>query len=159
VSGEVEFVLIPLADLRPHEAVVEHKVRRLAIELRRTGVFVEPVWVAQGSNVILNGHHRVAALRRLGGDRVPALRIDYASDIVRLDRWRPGPPITKDEVIRRAEEGRLFPPRTTRHIWRLEPGERPVPLVELGIPRSTSPAHARRTGRARSAPGRSSPPG
>jgi L-serine kinase (ADP) len=159
VSDEVEFVLIPLADLKPHEEVDPHKVERLAADLRRSGVFVEPVWVARGSNVILNGHHRVAALRSLGGERIPAWYVDYASDVIGLDRWTPGPPITKEEVLRRAREGRLFAPRTTRHILRAAPQHRPTPLADLGVPGRAPPAHARRAGRARSAPGRSSPPG
>jgi L-serine kinase (ADP) len=138
VTATVEFVLIPIDELRPHEQVDPAKVRQLAAELSRAGMFEEPVLVAQGSNVILNGHHRVAALRALGAERVPAWRVDYASDAIDLDRWTPGPPISKEEVVRRASEGRLFPVRTTRHRWRREPGHRPTPLSDLGVPNGRS---------------------
>jgi L-serine kinase (ADP) len=134
VTSTVEFVLIPIGELTPHERVDPAKVRHLAAELAREGVFEEPVWVARGSNVILNGHHRVAALRSLGADRVPAWRVEYASDAIDLDRWTPGPPISKADVVRRAAEGRLFPIRTTRHTWKAVPGHRPTPLSELGVP-------------------------
>jgi L-serine kinase (ADP) len=153
----VEFVLVPIDHLKPHEEVDERKVERLAEELRRAGVFVEPIWVARGSNVILNGHHRVAALRRLGAKRVPAWRVAYEGDEVRLDRWEPGPPISKEEVVRRAEEGRLFSPRTTKHSWRSEPPDRPTPLADLGVRTDGAPAHAGREVRPRATP-RGSPP-
>ncbi len=134
MTDEVEFVLLPLVELKAHEQVDPVKVRRLAAELARVGVFEEPVLIARGANVILNGHHRVAALRALGAERVPAWRVDYASDAVDLDRWTPGPAISKAEVLRRASEGRLFPVRTTRHRWKRAPGRRPTPLAELGVP-------------------------
>jgi L-serine kinase (ADP) len=143
VSESVEFVLVPIGELRAHEEVEPDKVRRLIRSLTAEGVFVEPVLVARGSNVILNGHHRVAALRALGATRVPAWRVDYASDAVSLDRWDPGPAISKDEVVRRAAEGRLFPPRTTRHRWKVEPGPHPTPLADLGIPARSPEAHRR----------------
>lgn len=146
MTASVEFALVPIGALRPHERVDAAKVRRLAADLARAGVFEEPVLVARGSNVILNGHHRVAALRALGATRVPVWEVDYASDAVGLDRWTPGPPISKEEVLRHAAEGELFPIRTTRHRWKIDPGRRPTPLTELGIPnggthgrRATSP--------------------
>ena len=144
MMSTVEFVLIPIEELTPHERVDPAKVRHLAAELAREGVFEEPVVVARGSNVILNGHHRVAALRSLGADRVPAWCVDYGSEAVALDRWTPGPPISKEEVVRRAAEGRLFPIRTTRHTFRVDPGHRPTPLAELGIPNGGSPRPPRR---------------
>jgi len=81
--------------------------------------------------VILNGHHRVEALRRMGLKRIPAWVFDYDGDHVDLDRWKPGPPIDKAEVLHRADVGRPFPPKTTRHRLRVELPRRTVPLEEL----------------------------
>ncbi|HTW55143.1 MAG TPA: ParB N-terminal domain-containing protein [Thermoplasmata archaeon] len=152
--------LVPLAALKPHERVVPSKVRALVSEIRRTGVFEDPIWVARGTWVILNGHHRTAALRRLGAERVPAWVIDYHDDAVRLDRWTPGPPISKEEVVRRANDGDPFPPRTTRHTIAADLPPRPTLLAELiGPNRPTRDAsHARRAGASRSAPSAGSVP-
>jgi len=141
----VVFALLPLDGVRSHERVVARKVRALAADLRRTGVFEDPIWVARGSGVILNGHHRAAALRRLGAARVPAWVLDYEADLVRLGRWNEGPPIAKDEVIRRGQSGELFPPRTTRHTLAVPLPPRPTPLDELGVP----PVAPRRVGQSR----------
>ncbi len=148
----VVFALLPLRDLKSHERVVAKKVRALAAEIRHRGVFEDPIWVARGSGVILNGHHRAAALRRLGADRVPAWVIDYDADLVRLGRWDDGPPIAKDEVVRRGLAGDLYPPRTTRHSLVVPLPPRPTPIEELGVPPGKT---AERTQRGRSSSGRS----
>jgi L-serine kinase (ADP) len=151
------FRLIPLTELREHEEVEPDKVEELVEDLRRSKVVADPIWVAAGSGVILNGHHRVAALRRLGAERAPAWEIDYSSPDVRLERWNDGPPISKADVERRAREGRLFTPKTTRHILSTALPHRSTPLVDLMGPSteagpSTQPRASRspRRGAARS---------
>jgi hypothetical protein len=127
----VEFALVPLAWLKAHEEYDRSKVVQLVAELRKSQRFIDPIWVARGSFVILNGHHRVEALRRLGAQRAAAWLFDYDSDNVRLERWTPGPPIAKSEVVDRAVRGELFPPKTTRHRLLVELPERSVALAEL----------------------------
>lgn len=127
------FALVPIGRLRAHERVDEENVLELMEELRRTRTFAEPIWVARDSYVILNGHHRVEALRRLGAERVPAWLLDYETDEVGLEPWRPGGSITKAEVIHRANRGDLFPPKTTRHQVHVGLAPRSTSLEELGV--------------------------
>ncbi len=159
-DARVEFALVPLAELRAHERIEEENVGELVEEIRSSRVFADPIWVARGSLVILNGHHRVEAARRLKLERVPAWLFDYDSDVVSLEPWRPGLPITKAEVIDRAHKGDLFPPKTTRHRIRIELPSQATALDEL-LPRPTAPrAKAQRSAprrRSRSAGGRSRP--
>ncbi len=126
-----EFALVPISELHAHEQIEEENVADLVEQIRRAGVFVDPIWVSRDTLVILNGHHRVEALRRMGATRVPAWLLDYETDLVSLEPWRPGLPITKAEVVRRAQDGQLFPPKTTRHKVRADLPSRPVPLAEL----------------------------
>ncbi|HTT45151.1 MAG TPA: ParB N-terminal domain-containing protein [Thermoplasmata archaeon] len=134
MTGGPEFALLPIASLKGHERIDEGNLADLILHLRRSQVLSDPIWVARGSSVILNGHHRVEALRRLGADRVAAWVLDYESDLIHLERWHSGPPIAKSEVVRRAEERRPFPPKTTRHRLLLDLPARPTPLAEL-LPR------------------------
>lgn len=138
-----EFALVPIGELKSHERVDEANVLDLEAFLRRTGVVADPIWVARGSSVILNGHHRVEALRRLGAERVPAWLLDYESDLVHLERWHPGPAITKAEVVDRAAAGRLFPPKTTRHRLLVDLPARPTPISELVAPGVSREVHSR----------------
>jgi ParB-like chromosome segregation protein Spo0J len=158
MTSTIVFRLVPLDTLLEHEEIDLEGVDALAERIRRDGVVVDPIWVAAGSNVILNGHHRVAALRRLGARRAPAWVVDFHSDLVRLERWNDGPPIPKAEVIERARSGRLFTPKTTRHVLATELPARPTPLAELldGPPLAAArPAGQRRaSGRSRRPDGR-----
>ena len=131
MSREPEFRLVRIDRLRGHEEHDPSKVDELVEQLRRAGTFDEPIWVARDSWVILNGHHRVEAARRLGLKRIPAWLVDYDGELVDLDRWKPGPPIAKAEVVRRARHGPPFPPKTTRHRLRVELPPKRVPLSEL----------------------------
>jgi L-serine kinase (ADP) len=132
--AEPTFRLLRLSDLLEHEEIEPRKVDALVADIRRTKVVADPIWVAAGSGIILNGHHRVAALRRLGAERVPAWVVEYYSPDVKLERWTEGPPIPKAEVERRATEKRLFPPKTTRHIVISGLAERSTSLDELMHP-------------------------
>jgi hypothetical protein len=153
MSDAPTFELIPIGRLRIHEEIRPELVERLVEEIRREGVVREPVWVARGTDVVLNGHHRFAALRALGAARVPAWVIDYDSDAVELGRWQPGPVLSKSEVVARAQSGRPYPPKTTRHTLRPVVPERPTPLAALGVRPAGSPRAPVRTGASAGASG------
>jgi L-serine kinase (ADP) len=125
------FRLLRVEELREHEQVDPRKVEELRELIRASGAVDEPIWVAERSGVVLNGHHRFQALRSLGARRVPAWVFDYDDPEVRIGRWSPGPPITKEEVVRRAKEGRPFPPKTTRHTLTVTLAPKVTPLSEL----------------------------
>jgi L-serine kinase (ADP) len=127
----VEFKLLPIDELLEHETVEPQRVDEVLHEIRSTGVVVHPILVDRESRVILNGHHRFAALRVLGAQRIPVYLVDYHDGAVQLDRWSAGPPISKGEVIASARAGRRYPPKTTRHTLTIPLPPHPVQLSEL----------------------------
>jgi L-serine kinase (ADP) len=132
VSRAPEFRLVPIESLRPHERVESADVERLAREIRTGGFVREPIWIADGEGVILNGHHRYAALQRLGVRKVPVWAVEYADPAMELGRWGPGPRLEKGEIVRRARAGQLYPPKTSRHVWHGPvPTPHPTTLAEL----------------------------
>jgi L-serine kinase (ADP) len=132
VSQPPEFRLVAAKSLRPHEQIEEADAEHLATHIWELGIVQEPIWVSREEGVILNGHHRYAALRKLGVPTVPAWIVDYHDPAMELSRWGPGPLPTKDEVIARGRTGELYPPKTTRHIWRgPAPTPHPTTLAEL----------------------------
>ena len=141
MTQHVEFAFVAMGHLHEHEETEPVRVHEVRSDIERRGVVDEPILVARGSHVVLNGHHRFAALRELGARWVPVYLVDYDNGSVVLDRWSPGPPISKADVVRLAGEGRLFPPKTTRHRLLFELPHRPTPLPELLA--STHPAERR----------------
>ena len=86
-------------------------------EIERDGVLHDPIYVDLTTKVILDGHHRTEALRRLGYKRIPVVLVRYFSPDVRVESWRPGVKVTKREVIYRGLNGNKFPPKTSRHLF------------------------------------------
>jgi len=125
------FRLVRLDALRKHEEVDAAALRSLTAEIRRDGELRCPVIVDGGSLVILDGHHRVSALRDLGCHVVPAYLVDYRDPRISVRPWRPDLPVTKDDVVRAGYLERPFPPKTSRHEFSTPPQARPVPLAEL----------------------------
>lgn len=149
--SDPEFALVPIGELHEHEEVDAGSLRELIERIRTDGLVRDPIWVARGSGVILNGHHRYHALRALGAVRVPAWLFDYDDSLIALERWGPGPPVTKALVVERARTGVPFPPKTTRHLLRVALPEHPTPLAELlptrGSAQPAAPARASSSGR------------
>lgn len=81
--------------------------------------------------VILDGHHRVEALRILGLKRIPALLVDYDSDCVKVTSWRDGVIVTKSMVREYGLKGILMEPKTSRHMVCFEIPEVNIPLEVL----------------------------
>lgn len=125
--------LVPVEVLRPHESLDAKLLAEVRDAIARDGVMRDPILVERSHHVILNGHHRYAALRELGCRRVPAYVIDYFDSRIEVGLW-PGAVVdrvTKREVIDRGVRGDLFPPKTTRHVVRFRLKEIAVPLSEL----------------------------
>jgi len=121
--------LVNINVLKPHEEVDEEHLRELQSQIASDGVLKKPVIVDAETMTILDGHHRVEALRRLGAEKVPAVLVQYRSPRILVRSWNGGTPPSKDEVVARASRGELFPPKTTRHVYRNGRGE--VHLSEL----------------------------
>lgn len=126
------FALVPTDELRPHEEVEPGRVEELVETLEEEGVFLDPVVVDEATRTVLDGHHRLEAARRLELRLTPVHLVDYRGDPIELETWREDrEPPSKDEVLRRAREGDLFPPKTTRHLNLDDLGPVPVDLEGL----------------------------
>src|SRR2546428_13595482 len=107
-----------LRRLHGHERIRPALLKELTDLIRRDGFLKRPVLVADRDFVILDGHHRVEAVRSLGCTKIPAYLVDYESDIVSLGPWpeAPGAVVSKEEAIRRGLTKDLFLPKPTRRI-------------------------------------------
>ncbi len=107
--------LVPVQLLREHESTFDRKVREVRTSLRSCGVLRRPIVVDLRTMVVLDGHHRLNAVRSLGLRRIPVLLVDYESEDVEVFPRRDEIVVSKSRVIRAAVNGRTYPPKTTRH--------------------------------------------
>ncbi|HUR69250.1 MAG TPA: ParB N-terminal domain-containing protein [Candidatus Thermoplasmatota archaeon] len=128
-------VLVPLPWLKAHEKHVEQRVAELVHHFELRNAIDYAIVADERTGTVIDGHHRLMALRQLGAAWAPVYLIDYASPAITVHTWREGEKApSKEEVVERAARGELYPPKSTRHdfVRMLDPVD--VPLEVLRDP-------------------------
>ncbi len=90
---KVEPVFIEINRLLPHEEIVSKRLEDLMSYIKEINAVDMPIIVAPipGTDkyLIVDGHHRWAALKELGASKAPAIIIDYFDPSVKLYTWYP----------------------------------------------------------------------
>jgi len=73
--------------LHIHEEIIPDVVDKLVAKIEADGIFTNPVMVDEKSLVVLDGMHRVAAVRKMGYGFIPVCLIDYGNSNVVLSSW------------------------------------------------------------------------
>jgi len=123
--------LFELDSLRPHERVIPPYLQLLTREIADDGVLKYAIVIDAGTRTILDGHHRCHALRGLGCALIPAVAVDYSDPGIRVGAWRRGEVVSKEDVLRAGLNGRLLPPKTSRHFFPFPPCRVNAPLRAL----------------------------
>jgi len=70
-----------------HEETISERVAELRNEFVHDGIVKDPVMVDDASYVVLDGMHRVVALRELGCLRLPVCAVDYLNTSIKVGTW------------------------------------------------------------------------
>jgi len=126
-------VLLPINQLKNHEAVYQGQVRKLVREISRDGCLKNPVVADKKTKVLLDGHHRVAALKKLGVRKAPVFLVDYKSRRIKvyLRRKELMADLIKEAVVKVGLSDRVFPYKTTRHLLKSRPKNINVRIEKL----------------------------
>ncbi len=76
-----------LEELKIHEEIIEQSLERLVSRIQREKVLRNPIIVDASSKTVIDGNHRVEALRRLGVKYAPVQLIEYNSPSITVGRW------------------------------------------------------------------------
>jgi len=112
--------------LKPHERTNSKNLKKIHAEVANAGV-VYPLLVDKKTLVVLDGHHRLASLRKLKVETAPVILVDYFGKDVKVASWKKGKVVTKEEVIRRGLSGKLYSPKTSKHTHKFK-ARKPVKL-------------------------------
>jgi hypothetical protein len=127
---ELKTCVVDIKTLRPHEEVIAEKVNQVKRDILSRGYVKYPVLVDLKTFVILDGHHRVEALKQLGFDKAPVFFVDYSKSYIIVKSFRKDFNVTKQLVVEAGLSNRLLPPKTSRHI-----------LVRIPLPSSFVPIY------------------
>lgn len=109
--------LVDISKLKSHERINRNHLKRIIREFQTSRVIKNPVVIDRKTFVVLDGHHRVAALKILGCQKIPVMFVNYQSNKVRVYLRRKNllQEIIKETVVSRAFKKNYFPIKTTRH--------------------------------------------
>lgn len=79
--------ILDISSLHMHEQVIPELLERLASSIATDGCIRDPVIVDKKSLVVLDGVHRIAALKKLGIPRIPACLVDYRNPNIKVSNW------------------------------------------------------------------------
>ena len=86
-SQLVEVDLRPIGSVLPHEETITDLSSRLSDRIRADGFQRDPIIVDRENHVVLDGMHRLRALKDLGARHILCHLVDYSSPEIRLERW------------------------------------------------------------------------
>jgi hypothetical protein len=90
--------LIDIDLLRPHEQIDPIRLQEIKKQLIREGIQREPIIIDGDHLIVLDGHHRIRALKDLGYSKVVAHKINYNDDGLILKTWHPAIKGSKKEL-------------------------------------------------------------
>ncbi len=110
--------LADISSLKAHERIDENRLKVLKDEIWLDGIIKKPIVVDEKTNTIIDGHHRVEALKMIGCTKIPVCYVDYTCDIIGLKSMIKNMDITKEKVLEAALKNNPFKPKSTWHYIR-----------------------------------------
>ncbi len=75
------------SDLRPHEETVAEDLKKLVDALRENPVLRHPIIADRITGTVLDGTHRLAAVKQLKCNFIPSALVDYNDPQITIERW------------------------------------------------------------------------
>ena len=99
----------------PHEKVVDQKTSLLIDYLRsfNNSIIISSILCCSKSMVIIDGHHRFYALKKLGFKKVPVTTIDYFAKDIKTGFEEK---FSKDSIISSGLSKQFLEPKSTNHL-------------------------------------------
>ena len=125
-----DICLLDLEELKEHEEIRPDYLEELKNEILCDGILKMPIAVDKETYIILDGHHRLHALKRIGCKKIPVILFDYQSPEIEVIPHREGERITKEMVIQTALTGKRMPPKTSKHMIRIDGELQHISILE-----------------------------
>ena len=144
-----EIMKIRMTDLVPHEGILDWHLKEIFEWMERDGFQLRPIAVSRldslggkwkGKYLIHDGHHRTAALKKLGCTRIMISVFDYNDPRIKVFDYNDVTiPVPKEEVIRRATSGIEVTPRYDKHFIDVDGNLEPFHDNDLLEPKKPTP--------------------
>lgn len=126
-------VLVELEKLKEHEGVNPKYLEELKEEIKTDEVLKFAIAVDENTNIILDGHHRFNALKKLECKKIPVVFVDYNSPEITVKKGKTNEELTKCMVMQAGFTEKKLPPKATRHMIRFHNGLRHISVIEKRV--------------------------
>jgi len=75
------------SDLKPHEETVAEDLEKLVNALKENPVLRHPIIADLRTGIVLDGTHRLAAIKQLKCNFIPSALVDYDDPKITIERW------------------------------------------------------------------------
>ncbi len=86
-SLTLEIAIVNVDDLHPHEEVIPREVKSLSERIYRDNALHHPILVDKNSSTVLDGMHRLAAIKNLGCNKILVCFVDYLNPLIAVHGW------------------------------------------------------------------------
>ena len=93
--------IVDTSALLQHEEIVPKNLKRLKEAMFNIGMMVDPIIMAKGSNVVLDGNHRLMVLKDMDCPHAVIQPVDYESDEITIGTWLPASASMKIEDFKK----------------------------------------------------------
>jgi hypothetical protein len=128
-----DICFIELGELKEHEEIRPDYLEELKNEILSDGILKMPIAVDKKTYIILDGHHRLHALKKIGCRKIPVILFDYQSPEIEVLPHREGETVTKEMIIQTALAGRRMPPKTSKHMILIKGELKHISILEKDI--------------------------
>lgn len=127
---EVEVQSVEVSQLHGIEEFGAERVGTLLHEITQLGIWTVPIIVSKGTNLVLDGQHRLEVAKRLGLSHLPAVVVHYHDVAVWSLRKeiRVDPKRVEKNVLK---DGTIYPYKTVKHKFPFDIPSIQIPLEEL----------------------------
>ncbi|MEM2179522.1 MAG: ParB N-terminal domain-containing protein [Nitrososphaeria archaeon] len=125
-------VLVSIELLKAHEEVDKNYCEKLRQIIEADKIIKKPIVADINTYIILDGHHRVNALKCLGCRFVPTILVDYNSPLIIVDSWN-NVQLDKKTIVLKALEGKMFPPKTTKHMIQVNGKLKHISFIQKNV--------------------------
>jgi len=84
---DLNIAIVDISSLHLHEDIIPELLRNLVESIEADGYVKHPIIADKDTLVVLDGVHRIAALRKMGFKRVPACLVDYNTATIKVYGW------------------------------------------------------------------------
>jgi hypothetical protein len=120
-------------ELKEHEKINPSHLKELMEEIKSDGILKKPIAVDENTKIVLDGVHRLNALKMLGCNKIPVVLVNYRSPKIKVLSWRKGEKITKKDVIIAGLTGNRLPAKTSKHMVEVNGKLKHISFLQKGV--------------------------